>query len=421
MLSNFHLQLNDGLLENIIQNHETPFFLYDSESIVRNISLLKRAFHGQADIFYSFKANPNISICALMLNNQVNAEVSSLPELLLAEKLGFLPDNIIFVGPGKSRIELEKAVELGIFAIVIENIGELDILESICKRLHKTVRVALRINPSFHIKDAPLKMGGVPTQFGMSLDEVLSHRNCFQKEGISIVGIHVYNGTRILNANSIADNCRNIFELVSNLIKEIPIDLKMLDLGGGFGVPYFAGENELDINALHDQMSLELSRFKTRFPETRLIVESGRYLVGNAGLLFSKVLYLKESNGKKFAITNGGMNCHMAATGIGSFLRRNFPISLIRRSTDPHEHYTLTGPLCTPNDLIGQDVALPKLMADDIILVGMSGAYGPSASPGLFLSHGFPKEVMIHCGKDYVIREKDDFENIFRNHINIFE
>lgn len=407
-------------LEDIIAKHETPLFMYQSDAIVNNIVSLKNAFHSLVDVFYSFKANPNISICALMLRNGVHAEVCSYFELLMAKNVGFLPENIIFVGPGKSYKELEKAVEIGIFCIVIENVEELAILQSICKKLSKKARVAIRINPPFCVKEAPLKMGGVPTQFGITLEEIFSKTKAFQLDGISVIGLHVYNGTRILNAKSIAENCKKIFELVDDFTNKMGIELEFLDLGGGFGIPYFEGEKELEINSLKDEMGIELLKFKKKYPKSRLVVESGRYLVGNAGSFFSKVLYLKESFGKKFAITDGGMNCQLAATGIGSFLRRNFPISVLNRSTKYSEHYTVTGPLCTPSDIIGQDVLLPALSVGDIIQVGMSGAYGPSASPGLFLSHGFPEEVMIHEGKDFVIRKNDSYENVFGNHINIF-
>lgn len=408
------------LLEATIAKHETPLFMYQSDAIVNNIQSLKNAFHSLVDVFYSFKANPNISICSLMLKNGVHAEVCSFYELQLANNIGFFPENIIFVGPGKSYKELEKAVELGIFCIVIENVEELTILQSICQKLNKKARVAIRINPPFSVKEAPLKMGGASTQFGITTEDIYSNINAFQLDEITVIGLHVYNGTRILNAQSIVDNCKKILELGDTLTKKMGIELEFLDFGGGFGIPYFEGEKELEIDIIKDEMKNELLKFKQRYPKVRLVAESGRYLVGNTGSFFSKVLYLKESFGKKFAITDGGMNCQMAATGIGSFLRRNFPISVLNRSLESCELYTVTGPLCTPSDIIGQDVLLPTLSVGDIIQVGMSGAYGPSASPGLFLSHGFPEEVMLHEGKDFVIRKKDSYENVFGNHINIF-
>lgn len=391
MLSDCCERTEKQFLEDIIANHETPLFMYHSDAILNNIQSLKNVFHPFVDIFYSFKANPNISICAFMLRNGIHAEICSYFELLLALNVGFLPENIIFVGPGKSYKELEKAVEIGIFCIVIENIEELAILQSICQKLGKKARVAIRINPPFGVKEAPLKMGGVPTQFGITLEDIFLKIKSFQLPGISIIGLHIYNGTRILDAKSILENCKKIFELVDDFTKKMAIDLEFLDLGGGFGIPYFQGEKELEIDTIKDEMAIELVKFKEKHPKSRLIVESGRYLVGNAGSFLSRVLYLKESFGKKFAITDGGMNCQSAAAGIGSFLRRNFPISSFSRSMGDPEVYTVTGPLCTPNDIIGQDVLLPPLSVGDIIQIEMSGAYGPSASPGLFFKPRFSR------------------------------
>jgi len=370
------MRTSPNVVKDIVENHETPFFLYDSEEIRKSVSELRGALHHQVDVFYSFKANPNISICALMLREGVHAEVSSWCELKLADQIGFKGVNIIFVGPGKTERELELAVRLGVFAIVVENSREIELISSVCEKLNKRARVALRINPPFQNKSAPLKMGGVGTQFGLDLSVILKHKEWFQNTSIDLIGLHIYNGTRILEAHSIVENCSKIFSLVREICEQIPLDLEILGLGGGFGVPYFENEISLDLSSLNSGVRDELLEFKRDFPAARLIAESGRFLVARSGCLFLKVLYVKESYGKTFAVTDGGMNCHMAATGVGSFLRRNFPITRLRPALENEklEPYTLTGPLCTPSDLIGQDVLLPSLAPGDTIQVGMSGA-----------------------------------------------
>jgi diaminopimelate decarboxylase len=409
------------MTEKALKQYETPFFLYSTEVIRKHIADLYAAFHDELDVFYSFKANPNMSVCAFMRTEGVHAEICSRSELYLAQAAGFDPQNIIFVGPAKDEKTLRHLIDTDIYAIVVENVLELEYISRISKAVGKRTRIALRLNPHFSNPKAPLKMGGVPSQFGMDAQELVKARDYLGDPYLKIIGLHVYNGTRILDAASIAMNCEAIFSLAEQVTRELHIPLEMLDIGGGFGVPYFEGEPALDIDSLRSAMAKPLRQFRKQFPHARLITESGRYLVANSGLLLSEVLYVKRAFGKNFAITNAGINCHMAATGIGSFLRRNFPVSCFNKSDGGGELYTVTGPLCTPSDIIAQDVMLPKLVPGDFIQVGMSGAYGPSASPSYFLSHGFPKELLLHDGVIHLVRERDEFADIFRKHTNIFQ
>jgi diaminopimelate decarboxylase len=158
-----------------------------------------------------------------------------------------------------------------------------------------------------------------------------------------------------------------------------------------------------------------LSTFAAAHPGTRLIMESGRFLTARAGTYVMKVRYVKESMGERFAVTDGGTHHHMAAVGIGSFVKRNFPISLLNRDADDtQEQWNVTGPLCTPNDTVVKNASLPELRVGDLLGVERSGAYGPTASPGLFLSHGFPAEVLVHNGKPHLVRTRDQADDLLR-------
>jgi diaminopimelate decarboxylase len=208
-------------------------------------------------------------------------------------------------------------------------------------------------------------------------------------------------------------NTRQILALADELAKLLGITLETVDFGGGFGVAYFDSEQDLDLAATIRGINEAVEPFVQAHPGCRLINELGRYLTAMCGTYVVRARYVKESMGERFVVADGGTNHHMAAVGIGSFVKRNFPIrSLTRPADEPTETYTLTGPLCTPNDVIGKKVALPPVEPGDLIGIERSGAYGPSASPGLFLSHGFPAEVLVHRGTAHLVRERDRKEEL---------
>ena len=392
---------------------DTPFYFYDASIIQRSYESLKAVLPKTVDIFYSIKANPNIAICQELRRLGACAELCSYYEIIAALKAGFEPNNIIFVGPCKSDSELEKCIDLGIYAVICESINEFKRISKIASNRNKIARVALRINPSHIAKSALLKMGGKPSQFGMDEEIIFKNKEYFlSTPNIQLVGIHVYNGTRILNADTIVENTDYILNLARTIQTEWKLQFEMVDIGGGLGVPYFDNENELDLSTLELAMKPLVDAYLTDFPKTRLILESGRYLIAKAGVFVSKVIDIKKSKGEHFIITDGGSNCHMAASGIGSLFKKNFPIDIASHHSDLSQYsqltekYNITGPLCTPGDLIGKQVLLPQLSIGDYVLVKNSGAYGPTASPVMFLSHGFPAEVLLKNTTLYLIRDR---------------
>jgi diaminopimelate decarboxylase len=196
-------------------------------------------------------------------------------------------------------------------------------------------------------------------------------------------------------------------------------ELAFVDVGGGFGVNYFEGEAELDLRALGTELCPDVESFKRRCPSTNILVELGRYLVARSGIFVTSVRYVKRSKGKLYAICDGGSNCHAAAAGIGSLFRRNFPLARLTGSGSRSAVYTLTGPLCTPTDVIGEDITLPELAAGDLIGVYHSGAYGPSASPVFFLGFGYPAEVLHDNGALRLIRNRATVKEVLANQVAV--
>ncbi|GAA4321881.1 alanine racemase [Streptomyces venetus] len=402
----------------------TPLYVYDTDVLRRTYEELRALTHPAVDIYLSLKANPNISVCGYLGSLGAGAEVSSLVELETARRAGIAAGDTIFLGPGKTRAELEACVAAGLRAIVCESLEELAEVDEIAVAAGRAdVPVMLRVNPDFHTKGSGLAMGGKPRQFG--IDVALLRNATRVLKGLRrtrVIGFHAYMGTRFLRHEDLIHNTREILAVASDLAAETGIELDIVDFGGGFGIPYFDNEPDLNIPELAAGIDTTVTGFLKDHPDCRLINELGRYLTARCGTYVTRALYVKESMGERFVVADGGTNHHMAAVGVGSFVKRNFPIrSLSRYDAEPTGAYTVTGPLCTPNDVIGKRVALPEVRPGDLIGVERSGAYGPSASPGLFLSHGFPAEVMVHQGTAHLVRRRDVLDDLLgKQHLIAF-
>jgi diaminopimelate decarboxylase len=402
-----------GITE-LAERYGTPLFVYDGEQLRGQYRGLRAALHPAVDMFFSLKANPNLSVCAVLRAEGACAEVSSLAELVTALRAGVPPADIIFLGPGKSRAELVACVREGIYAIVCESLGELALIDEVAREHGTVAPVALRVNPSFTVKGGGLTMGGRPRQFGIDEQLLLARPDLARRHpNTRLMGIHAYLGTRILSEEVVVENTVRILELAGRLATALDIPLEMVDVGGGLGVAYFDGERDLDPRLLATRLDPHLDAFRRAHPRTRLLMELGRYLTAPAGTYVVRVNYVKQSMGENFAVADGGTNHHMAAVGTGSFVKRNYPMAVLNRLDEPPVGpWQVTGPLCTPNDTIGKNVALPQVRPGDLIGVLRSGAYGPTASPVHFLSHGYPAEVLVHEGRPYLVRHRDEVEDL---------
>ncbi|PPF42355.1 diaminopimelate decarboxylase [Pseudoclavibacter sp. AY1F1] len=398
----------------------TPCYLYDAGEIERQYSGLRSRLDDRMQIYFSLKANPNVSIIAKLFDLGASAEVSSLVELHTALRAGVPGHRILFLGPGKSRAEIEACLEHDVRAIICESAGELDLIDQIARGLGVTADVVLRVNASFEVKGSGLTMGGKPRQFGIDEQQLFSD-DAFRRERphVRLMGVQAYMGTRILLEATIVENTRRIFELAEQIAAHLDFHLELVDVGGGLGVAYFKGEHDLDIELLAADLNEQIAAFASRRPGTEIVMELGRYLVATCGTYVTRVRYVKESLGERFAVTDGGTNHHMAAIGIGSIGKRNFPIAALRTDGDTElVPWNVTGPLCTPNDTIGKAVQLPADLAPgDLIAVERSGAYGVTASPVHFLSHGYPAEVLLEGGAAVLVRHRDAPEDLMSRQI----
>ena len=415
--------MNKQMILQAAKQYGTPSYLYDGEAIITAYQRLRKLASPHIDIFFSMKANPLLGICQLLRREGACCEVCSEAELSVALKAGFQPSQIIFVGPGKTEQECRLCVEHNIYAIVCESIEEVLLVDRLARTSGHPMSVLLRINPSFSIKNAPLKMGGTPTQFGIDLEVVYSNQNTIQScRSIRLLGIHIYNGSRLLDADAVIENTRHILQLANKLAAEWSLPFSCIDIGGGFGVPYFSDEHPLDVEKIFTALNPLFKVESQRHGSVRFILECGRYLVSEAGQMIGRVLSTKISHGESFVINDAGMNCHLAATGIGSYMKRNFPINVLKASentSDEQQTYTITGPLCTPGDVIARQVTLPSVAVGDYIIMNHAGAYGPTASPTGFLSHGYPAEILFYKNQFHVLRPRQSKAAILETQMGI--
>lgn len=373
-----------------------PFYVYDMHAISERISLLRNIFQDGIKIHYAVKANPHDEILSLMRTLADGIDVSSGGEIDSALKSGIPASTIGFSGPGKSFEELEKAVAAGI-TIHLESFAELERVTEAGNSTGAQPVVAIRINPDFELKSSGMKMSGGSKPFGVDQEMVPSMIKQVKSHGLSIKGFHVFTGSQNLHAENIIQSQDKIIDMLlelSNILGDIP---DLLNIGGGFGIPYFESEQPLNINAIASFLNMKLMELRTKRSDACITLELGRYLVGEAGYYVTQVIERKSSRGKNFIITNGGMNHNLAASGnLGQVIRRNYPISVGNNIVSEElETVSISGPLCTPLDIIAESVRLPKMKEGDLVVVHQSGAYGLTASPVNFISHPAPSELTV--------------------------
>ncbi len=396
----------------------TPLYVYDGDKMEEQYEKLKGCLPEKFEVFYSVKSNPLLGVCQLFRKLGSRIEVASSGELHTVLAAGYEPHNIIFTSPGKTREDLALAIDRQIYSINIESVEEAETINEMAAARAKRVNLAVRVNPNFAISGAGLRMTGAPTQFGIDQDDAdEAIRRIQSLPCVNLIGVHVFSGSQMLDANNIIGAMREIIRLAVELSDKHKFDLEFLDLGGGFGIPYFKGEEYLDMNRLKDGLAEIWSESGDRLRHTRIGVESGRFLVAESGVFLSKVLYVKGCKGSKYVVCDGGSNQHASSAFLGRYVRNNFPMYLLGKEDAPRQEVNVSGPLCTPTDMIGQRVALAEAEPGDILAVGQSGAYGLTHSPTLFLSHPMPAEILHYRHRVTILRERGEAEDfLYRQH-----
>jgi diaminopimelate decarboxylase len=375
----------------------TPFFAYDRALITQRVALLRSLLPERLSLGYAVKANPMPAVVHLLASLVDSLDVASAYEMRVALDTGTDASRISFAGPGKTTAELEQAVASGVI-IEIESEGEARRVVAAGEELGVRPRVAVRVNPDFAVRGSGMRMGGGPQQFGVDAEQVPELLRDLDAAGVDLLGFHVFAGSQNLSADLLVQAQTRTVELVLALAADAPQPVRYVNLGGGFGVPYFPNDQPLDVAAVAANLTrLVEDELAPALPDADLVIELGRYLVAEAGVYVTRVVDRKVSRGSTYLVVDGGMHHQLAASGnLGQVIRRNYPLAVGGRiSAEPEETATVVGCLCTPLDLLGDRVELPRADVGDLVVVFQAGAYGLTASPTAFLGHPAPVEILV--------------------------
>lgn len=375
---------------------QTPFFAYDRQLLRARVASLREALPESVKLHYAMKANPLPAVVCFMAGLVDGIDVASAGELKVALDAGADPREISFAGPGKRDVELRQAVASRVL-VNLESPREVGVLARVSDELGLPARVAVRVNPDFELKGSGMKMGGGPKQFGVDVEQMPALMASIADAGLAFEGFHLFAGSQNLKPESICEAQQKSYELALRLAQMSKSPVRFLNLGGGFGIPYFPGEQHLDLRPIGDNLQNLTARARGELPEVEFVIELGRYLVGEAGVYVTRIVDRKISRGQVFLVTDGGLNHHLSASGnFGQVIRKNYPVTIGNKAgSAATETASVVGPLCTPLDLLADRMQLPVADVGDLAVVFQSGAYGASASPQAFLGHPGCLEVLV--------------------------
>lgn len=394
-----HDQLMIGgrpLTELAAQAGQTPFYVYDRGVMTRKVRELRAALPPEVHLHYAMKANPMPAVVRHLLDLVDGLDVASAGEMQVALDAGADPARVSFAGPGKTDTELARAAAAGI-TINIESGREIRVLAGIGARSGRRPRVAVRVNPDFELKTSGMKMGGGPKQFGIDAECVPETLAAIGAAALDFQGFHIFSGSQNLRAAAIVEAQQKSVALAMRLAQHAPCPVRTLNIGGGFGIPYFPEEKPLDLAPVAAGLRELVSQVAAGLPGAKLVLELGRYLVGEAGAYVCRVIDRKLSRGQVFLVCDGGLHHHLAASGnFGQVIRKNYPVLIGNRVRgSERETASVVGPLCTPLDLLADRMDLARAAEGDLVVVLQSGAYGLSSSPRAFLSHPPAIELLV--------------------------
>ena len=382
--------------ELIDQAGGTPLFVYDNNIVGGQIASFRAAMPDGLALHYAVKANPYGPLLRFLARYVDGFDVASAGELqaLRQAEVEGLP--IRFAGPGKRDDEIESAIA-GAVTLNVESEGEFERALAIAEFVGRQPKIAVRVNPPFGIKGAGMKMGGLASPFGVDADRAPALVKRVIESGADWRGLHIFAGSQVLSVDALIEAQRATVAFAADISAVAGAEPPEINLGGGFGLPYFPGEQPLDIIAVGAALTETLANAPDSLANTRFAIELGRWLVGEAGVYLTRIIDRKHSGGRTFLITDGGLHHMLAASGnFGQLLRRNYPVAIAGRfGSEPDEDVTVTGCLCTPLDLLADDVPLPYAEPGDVVAIFCAGAYGLSASPQAFLGHPPAREMLV--------------------------
>ena len=376
---------------------DTPLFVYDMGIMEGQVRAFRDAMPGTLSLHYAVKANPYLPLLERMAKLVDGFDVASGGELARALEAGMAAAHMSFAGPGKRDDELIAAIDSGA-TINLESEGEARRAIALAGQRGRMPKLAVRVNPDFDLKGSGMRMGGGAKPFGVDAERAAALARWVIDAGGEWRGWHIFTGSQALGAQALIETQAATIDLATRLSDSVGVAPPLVNLGGGFGIPYVPGDERLDIRPIGDALARLLDGRADILKDSAFAMELGRWLVGEAGVYLTRIVDVKKSQGETFVVVDGGLHHQLAASGnFGTVVRRNYPIAVANRfgEAPAEEAVTVVGCLCTPIDRLGDKVALPPVEEGDLIAIFLAGAYGASASPAAFLGHPTPLELLV--------------------------
>lgn len=404
------------ILLKIAKNHDS-FYLYDENKICKSITKLKESFEG-VKFLYSLKANPNLRILDSIFGEGVGADAASLKEVLLSHEREVPIEDLQFSAPGKSLDDIRESIDKA--TIIADSYNEISMISQVALEKGIVAKIGIRINPNFTFDSDK----GVFSKFGIDEDQLfenLARTNSLPN--IEVVGIHVHSKSQELNEEVISNYHKNVLNLALRVQASLGRKLEFINMGSGIGIPYEKMEDDVEVERIGREFRKHFTDLKEKLMPIRIYIETGRYLVGKAGLYVTKVRDKKVSHGKTILILSNTLNGFYRPSisqMVRNYTQEEFPVSTeplftsfnstqigVIKESDEKETVTLMGNLCTAMDVIAKDIELPKLEIGDIIIMNNAGSYSYVLTPLQFASLDRPKEIFVSCdGKIIETKEK---------------
>jgi len=385
----------------LAEAHGTPLYLFDADAVARRVRQVREALGGEAGVYYAVKANPNLALLRSMRGVVDGVDISSGGELAQALLAGYDAADMSFAGPGKTEDELHAAIAAGTGCISVESVREIEACARIAASIGRPAQILLRVNPTQVHRGFGLKMGGRALQFGIDEDQLPEAEALVRAHGhhLHCQGLHSYVGSQCFDTAGVLEATRNALRLAQAFEARTGWPCLKLNLGGGFGLAQSGERRELPLAEAAPALREMIGTFRNSRPQTKVFFELGRYILAEAGVYVTRVVDCKVSRGSSYVVCDGGLNHQLAAAGtFGAALRGNFPLLNLSRPSSTKVRCHVAGPSCNPTDLLGVQVELPQAQPGDLLGVAMSGAYGLTASPLLFLGHDTPAELVLQGG-----------------------
>jgi diaminopimelate decarboxylase len=388
----------------------TPLYVYDLEAVTAQVDALTAVLPRGFRLAYAVKANPSLGIVSHLAGLGVGGDVASGGELATALRAGIAAERIVMTGPGKRDAELAAAVEVGVGTVTVESLGELMRLDRIAAAAGARVRVLLRsaVGPDGPLERVRLVGDGGAGKFGMDAEDLAeAARRAVRSPHLDPLGVHAFGASNVLDAAALADHVEQTVELGRRLAIEVGFGLRLVDVGGGLGIPYEPHERPLDVAGLGRRLAVLRARLRSD-PVTRraeVLLEPGRFLVGPAGAYVARVIDRKHVDGRDVVILDGGIH-HLlrpALTGAAHRVRR---VGRGDNRGGELAPFTVAGPLCSGLDVLATDAMLESPEVGDLVAVLDVGAYGFTESMPYFLSHPVPAEVAVSRGRASLLRPR---------------